>query len=85
MRLEQCLRILGNLSGNFPEADFLERHLQSSLDWHAISHLRRTLAYESGEWEAAAWGAEGLHLNAKEVAALHWQAQQWAREVSVGG
>jgi EAL and modified HD-GYP domain-containing signal transduction protein len=42
------------------------------------------LAHESGEWEAAAQVAESLHLNAKEVASLHWQSQQWAREVSVG-
>jgi c-di-GMP-related signal transduction protein len=42
------------------------------------------LAHESGEWEAAAQVAEGLHLNPKEVAALHWQSQQWAREVCVG-
>lgn len=42
------------------------------------------LAHESGEWESAAQVAESLRLNAKEVAALHWQAQLWAREVSVG-
>ncbi len=42
------------------------------------------LAHESGEWESAAQLAESLSLNAKEVAALHWQSQQWAREVCVG-
>jgi c-di-GMP-related signal transduction protein len=43
------------------------------------------LAHESGEWESAAQIAESLRLDAKEVAALYWQAQQWAREVCVGG
>ena len=42
------------------------------------------LAHESGEWESAAQLAESLQLNAKEVAAQYWQAQQWGREVSVG-
>jgi EAL and modified HD-GYP domain-containing signal transduction protein len=43
------------------------------------------LAHESGEWEAAAQVAQSLHLDAKEVARLHWQAQEWAREVCAGG
>ncbi len=43
------------------------------------------LAHESGEWEAAAQVAQSLGLYAKEVAALYWQAQQWAREVCVAG
>ena len=42
------------------------------------------LAHESGEWESAAQLAESLQLNAKEVAAQYWQAQQWGREVSGG-
>ena len=42
------------------------------------------LAYESGEWEAAALVGDTLHLDAEEVAALYWQAQQWAREISTG-
>jgi EAL and modified HD-GYP domain-containing signal transduction protein len=42
------------------------------------------LAHESGEWEAAAHLSQNLHLDAEEVAGFYWQAQQWAREVSVG-
>jgi c-di-GMP-related signal transduction protein len=42
------------------------------------------LAHESGEWQAAGSLAAGLHLDHEEVAALYWQAQQWAREVSTG-
>ena len=41
------------------------------------------LAHESGEWEAAAALSEGLRLDADEVAACYWQAQQWGRELSV--
>jgi EAL and modified HD-GYP domain-containing signal transduction protein len=47
-----------------------------------VYHL--LLAHESGEWESAAQLATSMHLNAKEVAALYWQAQQWGWEVSVG-
>lgn len=42
------------------------------------------LAHESGEWEAAGQLSQNLHLDAEEVAGYYWQAQQWAREVSVG-
>lgn len=42
------------------------------------------LAHESGEWEAAASLSDGLQLDLEEVAALYWQAQQWAREISAG-
>ncbi len=42
------------------------------------------LAHESGEWEAAARVAESMHLDKDETAGLYLQAQQWAREVSVG-
>ena len=40
------------------------------------------LAHESGEWEAAAQLNATLNLESEDVAALYWQAQQWAREVS---
>lgn len=40
------------------------------------------LAHESGEWEAAAALSEGLRLDADDVAACYWQAQQWAGELS---
>ena len=41
------------------------------------------LAHESGEWEAAAALSAGLRLDADDVAACYWQAQQWARELWV--
>ena len=41
------------------------------------------LAHESGEWEAVAALSAGLRLDADDVAACYWQAQQWARELSV--
>ncbi len=40
------------------------------------------LAYESGEWQAAASLSEGLQLDSEEVVGLYWQAQQWARDIS---
>ena len=43
------------------------------------------LAHESGEWDAAATLSEELNLNAGDVAGYYWQAQQWARELAVGG
>jgi len=41
------------------------------------------LAHESGEWEAATALSRGLRLEADDVAACYWQAQQWARELSM--
>lgn len=41
------------------------------------------LAHESGEWQAAAELSTGMHLNPEEVAGCYWQAQQWARELSM--
>lgn len=41
------------------------------------------LAHESGEWEAAAALSHSLHLDPEEVATLYWQAQEWARQLSV--
>jgi c-di-GMP-related signal transduction protein len=41
------------------------------------------LAHESGEWAEAAALAETLHLEPEDVAACYWQAQQWARELSL--
>jgi c-di-GMP-related signal transduction protein len=43
---------------------------------------RLMLAYESGEWEAAAELSRSLQLNPEEVAGFYWSAQQWAREIS---
>jgi hypothetical protein len=33
---------------------------------------------------AAGQLSQNLHLDAEEVAGFYWQAQRWAREVSVG-
>jgi EAL and modified HD-GYP domain-containing signal transduction protein len=42
------------------------------------------LAHESGEWDAARSLCQSLQLEPDPVAALYWQAQQWARDVSSG-
>jgi c-di-GMP-related signal transduction protein len=42
------------------------------------------LAQESGEWHAVSDLSSQLHLNETDVAEAHWQALQWAREVSSG-
>ena len=42
------------------------------------------LAQESGEWETARELARQLHLNESDVAEKHWEAMQWARQVSGG-
>ena len=42
------------------------------------------LAQESGEWQTATELTKQLHLSESEVAECHWQAMQWAREVSAG-
>jgi len=41
------------------------------------------LAHESGEWEAAAGLSEGLRLDPDDVASCYWQAQHWARDLSM--
>jgi c-di-GMP-related signal transduction protein len=42
------------------------------------------LAQESGEWKTASELTVQLHLSESEVAESHWQAMQWARQVSGG-
>lgn len=42
------------------------------------------LAHESGDWESAAALCECLHLNPEAVAQDYWEAQRWARELSLG-
>jgi len=65
----------------------LDRETKAVLLGHA-SPLRPVyqlmLAHESGEWGAAAQLCHDLHLDSEEVAGFYWQAQQWAREVSMG-
>lgn len=40
------------------------------------------LAQESGEWQEVNELSGQLHLNESEVADAHWEAMQWARQVS---
>jgi c-di-GMP-related signal transduction protein len=42
------------------------------------------LAQESGEWKTVSELASRLHLQDSDVAEAHWQAMQWARQVSAG-
>jgi len=42
------------------------------------------LAQESGEWQSISQLARELHLVESEVAEYHWQAMQWARQVTAG-
>ena len=41
------------------------------------------LAHESGDWETAATLGNSLALDVEEIAGYYWQAQQWARELSL--
>src|SRR3954463_7635892 len=41
------------------------------------------LAHESGAWASAAVLSEKLSLNPEDVAECYWEAQQWARELSI--
>lgn len=41
------------------------------------------LAHESGEWEAATKLSESLQLDPESVAGYYWEAQEWARELSL--
>jgi c-di-GMP-related signal transduction protein len=41
------------------------------------------LAHESGEWEAAGNLCASLQLNPEDVAGFYWQAQEWARKLSL--
>lgn len=43
------------------------------------------LAQESGEWQAVSELSYQLQLKESEVAEAHWQAMQWAKQVSGGG
>jgi EAL and modified HD-GYP domain-containing signal transduction protein len=43
---------------------------------------RLMLAQEAGEWDAVSELSAPLHLSESDVADAHWQALQWARQVS---
>jgi EAL and modified HD-GYP domain-containing signal transduction protein len=45
---------------------------------------RLMLAQESGEWATVSELTKQLHLTEGDVAEAHWQALQWARQVSAG-
>ena len=40
------------------------------------------LAQESGGWQSTADLAKSLKLTESEVAEVHWNAMQWAREMN---
>ena len=42
------------------------------------------MALESAAWEESAHLAKQLHLSESVVAELHWQAMQWAHQVTSG-
>jgi EAL and modified HD-GYP domain-containing signal transduction protein len=48
------------------------------------SFYQLMLAQESGEWTTASELTHQLHLTESDVASSHWQAMQWAKEVSGG-
>lgn len=93
---ESDLFLLGLLSLidamlEMPMADILERisldHATKSVLLGQESPLRPVfqviLAHESGEWESAAALCQSLGLDPERVAAQYWEAQQWARELSL--
>jgi EAL and modified HD-GYP domain-containing signal transduction protein len=41
------------------------------------------LAHESGQWESVARSCEELRLNPEDIAGFYWEAQEWARQLSV--
>jgi c-di-GMP-related signal transduction protein len=43
---------------------------------------RLMLALESGEWHELGMLAQEFHLSENEIADYHWQAMQWARQIS---
>jgi hypothetical protein len=45
--------------------------------------FRLILAHESGQWELAGRISHSLGLDPETVADQYWEAQQWARELSV--
>jgi c-di-GMP-related signal transduction protein len=45
---------------------------------------RLMLAQESGEWKTVTELTSQLQLNDSDVGEAHWQALQWARQVSAG-
>jgi c-di-GMP-related signal transduction protein len=50
------------------------------------THLRPLyqlmLAQESGDWQPSAELAKSLNLQESEVAAVYWEAMQWARQMT---
>lgn len=93
---ESDLFLLGLLSLidvmlEMPVADVLERIPLDSATKSVLlgqpSPLRRVyqliLAHESGEWAAASALSDTLRLDPGQVALHYWQAQQWAREISL--
>lgn len=93
---ESDLFLLGLLSLidamlEMPMEDVLERisldHATKAVLLGQPSALRPVfqlmLAHESGEWEAATKLSESLQLDPESVAGYYWEAQEWARELSL--
>jgi len=93
---ESDLFLLGLLSLidamlEMPMEDVLERisldHATKAVLLGQPSTLRTVfqlmLAHESGEWEAATKLSESLQLDPESVAGSYWEAQEWARELSL--
>ncbi len=93
---ESDLFLLGLLSLidamlEMPMADILERipldHPTKAVLLGQASNLRPMfqliLAHESGDWESVASLCQTLQLDSEMVAAHYWEAQQWARELSL--
>ena len=72
-------------------ADILERipldHATKAVLLGQQSDLRPVfqlmLAHEDGDWELASALCQGLHLDQAIVASHYWEAQRWARELSL--
>ena len=93
---ESDLFLLGLLSLidamlEMPMADILDRisldHATTSVLLGQESPLRPVfqviLAHESGDWDSAAALCQSLGLDPDSVAAQYWEAQKWARELSL--
>ena len=75
---------------DLPMSEVLSRvavdHETKAILLGGASHLRPfyqlMLALESGDWESTARLSQSLGLSEADVAKAHWDAMQWAREVS---
>jgi EAL and modified HD-GYP domain-containing signal transduction protein len=45
--------------------------------------FRLMLAHEGGDWDSASTLSRSLQLDPEQVAGYYWEAQEWARELSL--